>query len=49
MILFLIIISLPLLNDLNSSKAEDNSIEVVGGSDPIDQDETEQDDSGAFE
>ena len=49
MILLLIIISLPVLNDLNSPKAEENGIEVVVGGDPIDQDETEQDDSGAFE
>ena len=32
-----------------SEKAEENGIEVVVGGDPIDQDETEQDDSGAFE
>ena len=35
LILLLIIISLPVLNDLNSPKAEENGIEVVDGGDPI--------------
>ena len=49
LILLLIIISLPVLNDLNVPKAEENGIEVVDGGASIDQDETEQDDSGGFE
>ena len=49
LILLLIIISLPVLNDLNVPKAEENGIEVVDGGASIDRDETEQDDSGGFE
>ena len=49
LILLLLIISLPVLNDLNVPKAEKNGIEVVDGGASIDQDETEQDHSGAFE
>ena len=48
-LLHLIIISLPVLNDLNVPKAKENGIEVVDGGASIDQDETEQDDSGGFE
>ena len=49
LILLLIISSLPILNDMNSPQAEENGIEVVDGSASIDQDETQQDDSGGFE
>ena len=49
LILLLIISSLPILNDMNSPYAEENGIKVVDGGDSIDQDETEQDNSGAFE